>query len=306
MLNTRLRPRPGLTVAELIVALTISGVVLALVSAITFRQHRFYVGAFERLALAGELRETAALLPIDLRGASTGGGDIRPGQARDTSLELRATIGSAVVCDVVSGRVVLAPMPATGPSFMAFLVAVQANDTAWVLSTVDTAEVWLPRRITSLSTTGAGNCPPDGPVLAGDALTTARTSLVLDTLDSSLRPGAVLRLTRPMRYSMYRASDGAWYLGQREWNPSTIRFNTIQPVTGAFLAPAGGGLRFRYVDSSGVELPSGTSSTQSIARIDVALAAETRKAVESYATGGTGLRRRADSLSLAIRVRNRR
>jgi prepilin-type N-terminal cleavage/methylation domain-containing protein len=304
MLNPR--QRSGFTLAELIVALTIGGVVLALVSAIAFRQHRFYVGAFERLALAGELRETAALLPIDLRGASTRAGDIRPGQARDTSLEVRATIGSAVVCDVIAGRVVFAPVPATGPSFAAFLVAPQTNDTAWVLSTADTAELWLPRRMTSLSTTVAGNCPPGGPVLGGDALTTARTSVSLDTVDASIRPGAILRLTRPLRYSLYRASDGVWYLGLREWNPSTIRFNTVQPVTGAFLAPAGGGLHFRYFDSSGVELPSGTSSTQSIARIDVALVAETRRAVENVGAGASGLRRRADSVSLTLGIRNRR
>jgi len=305
MLTAAQAPRAGVTLAELLVAISLTGIVLALVSALAFRQQRFYAGAFARLALAGELRETAALLPVELRGIATSAGDIRGGEARDTSLEFRATIASAIVCDVIGGRVVLPPPAPAGTTFAALLATPQANDTAWVLMTVDTTEVWQPRRITAVTSMSGGSCTGGAPPVSGGSLTSPRVALGLDTLDPTIRAGVPLRITRPERYSVYRASDGAWYLGQRDWNPTTMRFNTIQPVTGAFLAPASGGLRFRYADSSGADLPSGTMNTRSIALITIALRAETRRAVEAL-NGGGGLRPRADSLVIAVRPRNRR
>jgi hypothetical protein len=300
----RARARPGVSVAELAVALTIGGIILALVSAIAFRQQRLFSGTFARTALAAELRETAALLPIDLRGLSVEQGDIRAGEARDTSLEIRATIGSGIVCDTVSGRLVLTPSTSSAPTLTGIVATPQANDSIWLLAPVDTTEMWIPRRIIALTTTSPGQCAAGAPILSGDALTTSRLAIALDTLDTSARPGAVIRFTRPTRYSIYRASDGAWYLGQRDWNPSTGRFNTTQPVTGAFLSPASGGLRFRYFDSSGVELPSGTANTRVVARIDIGLTAETRRLVEIEGSPSTTRRRRSDSASLVIHPRN--
>jgi hypothetical protein len=65
-----------------------------------------------------------------------------------------------------------------------------------------------------------------------------------------------VRFTRRVRVSTYRSSDGEWYLGLREWNPSLERFNTIQPVAGPLL-PHGGsppGFRLEYRDASGAQL----------------------------------------------------
>ena len=299
------RLRHGFTLAEMLVALTIGGAVLALVSAIALRQQRFYASTRARLAVAAELRETAAILPIDLRGVAVSAGDIRSGEARDTSLEFRATIASAVVCDVAAGRVALAPASTSGTtSFSSSLTSPQPNDSAWVLSAVDTNEAWLPHRITGANSAAAGNCAQGAPTLTGAALTTARLSLTLDSIDAAVRPGAVLRITRPSRYSIYRSSDGAWNLGLREWNPATGKFNIIQPATGAFLAPASGGLRFRYFDSTGAELPPGSSATRAIALVGITLRAETKQAVELIGSRSTALMRRADSVTLMTRPRN--
>lgn len=303
MLTTTPRSRSGLTLAELLMAITIAGVLLALTSVIAVRQRRFYASTLARIAVSAELRETAAILPIDLRGVGVGAGDIRPGEARDTSLEFRATIASAVICDVASGRAILAPTSAAGTTFAGLLTPLQETDTAWVLASVDTSEIWLPRRILATTTAAAGSCAHGAPTLAV-ALTSPRVSLTLDSLDASTRPGGVVRVTRSVRYSIYRSSDGSWYLGQREWNPSTARFNTIQPVSGAFLAPGLGGLRLRYFDSSGAELPSGTASTRSIALVGVTMTAETKHSVEGTGSPNTALLRRADSITLAIRPRN--
>ncbi|HET9424602.1 MAG TPA: hypothetical protein VFO55_04450, partial [Gemmatimonadaceae bacterium] len=83
-------------------------------------------------------------------------------------------------------------------------------------------------------------------------------------------PGMPLRVTRPWRYSLYRASDGLWYLGAREWNAALSRFNTIQPVGGPFLSAASSGLRFTYADAGGNALVPGMSNTHDIALIEVA------------------------------------
>ncbi len=49
-----------------------------------------------------------------------------------------------------------------------------------------------------------------------------------------------MRVTRPIRYSLYHASDGSWYLGARDWNDASARFNTIQPLAGPFRSPGAG------------------------------------------------------------------
>ncbi len=147
-------------------------------------------------------------------------------------------------------------------------------------------------------------------MLSGVALAVGRASYRLDSASSApaatATPGVPIRVTRPARYSLYRASDGAWYLGQRDWNPATLRFNTIQPVSGPFLSAASDGLHFRYFDSTGAELPSGTSSTRSIALIRIALNAQTQRVVHASGFAVTSAGRHADSVLVTVRARNRR
>ena len=70
---------------------------------------------------------------------------------------------------------------------------------------------------------------------------------------------------------MYRAGDGRWYAGIRDFSPAASRFLAAQPVAGPFLRAARGGVRtgFRYFDASGNALvPDGTNE-RSIARVRV-------------------------------------
>jgi hypothetical protein len=243
-------------------------------------QQRFYASTRARLALAAELRETAAILPIDLRGVGVGAGDIRAGEARDTSLEFRATIASAVVCEVANGRVILAPASTTGATFSGSLTSPQRTTRRGCSAqSIPTRPGY---RIASRRPTRAtaGNCAQDAPVLTGASLAAARLSLTLDSVDAVVRPGAVLRISATVALQHLTIIRRRVVPRTARVEPSTGNFNTIQPVTGAFLAPASGGLRFRYFDSSGAELPSGMSSTRAIALVGVTLKAETRQAVE--------------------------
>ena len=261
------------------------------------------------IALAGQLRETTALLPVDLRSIATGSGDIPAGGARDTSLEFRATFGSAVVCDTLHGALVLSPAATSTPGapvFSGLLAAPQPGDTVWILSVGDSTPRWISRRLTSVGSTPGGACASGGPLLTALARAITRVTLQLDSGMSTGVVGAPVRFTHLLRYSLYKASDGAWYLGQRDWNASTLKFNTIQPVSGPFLSAASRGVAFHYFDTAGVEVPSGSAQTTSVAIVRMIARGETRRInrIGGYAVNASG--RHTDSVALTVLLRNRR
>jgi hypothetical protein len=292
--------RDGYSVVELLVALTVGAIAIGVVGAVSFRQQRFHrdvVAATERFE---QLDQATALVPVALRSIATTEGDIPSGGARDTSLEFRATITTAVVCDSGHGSLVLAPVH-TGPPWLAsILERPDAGDTVWSLTMIGAGESWTPRAIIAVidSTTTCligGLSPWAGP--------SARPSLVL-RVGSPLpaAQGLPVRITRAWKYSIYHASDGDWYLGAREWNAGTLRFNTIQPVSGPFVSAAAQGVAFRYYDSAGVAIASGGSDTRGIALIQVAFRVDSAlpgKFAHAIAVNGSS------STSIALRNRPR-
>ena len=83
--------------------------------------------------------------------------------------------------------------------------------------------------------------------------------------------GTPVRVTRWERWVVYRAGDGRWYVGIREFSPATSRFVAAQPIAGPFLHATRGGLRtgFRYFDAwDDALVPDGTNE-RSIARVRV-------------------------------------
>ena len=295
--------RRGVTLIELIVAMTVGGIALALIAVISVRQQRLYADVADRAALTGQLRQASAVLPIELRGASAVAGDIR--EARDTAIELRSTIAAAVVCDTLAGSIVLAPATAGATAFAGYLTAIAAGDTAWVLSRGDSTDTWIPYPLSGASSLAPGQCGALGPRLNATARAIARVSVRLGpTAPPANLIGSVLRVTRPVRYSLYRGGDGRWYLGLRDWNDVSSHFNTIQPVSGPFSSASSRGLVFQYVDSAGNVLPNPVSDPRSIALIRVDLRGQSRTAMRAFAVGAQG--KSTDSVHLAIALRNRR
>ena len=117
-------------------------------------------------------------------------------------------------------------------------------------------------------------------------------------------PGTPIRVTRPLRYSLYRASDAQWYLGEREWSNASARLSTIQPVAGPFLAAASGGVVFRYSDSLGRTLSSPVGDPASIGFIRVELRGQTRNAMRALGSTRASTPH-VDSSFIAIGPRNR-
>ncbi|MDB4874724.1 MAG: hypothetical protein JWM41_1170 [Gemmatimonadetes bacterium] len=296
--------RRGVTLLELVVVLVVGGGALGLIASISLRQQRVFGDLADASALAGQLRDAEAILPIDLRGASSGAGDIR--EARDTSIELRATIASAVVCDTIGGAFVLAPAGLGAATFNGSSAPIEAGDSAWLLTMPDSIEAWQPFRVATVSAAAPGACVASAPQLPAADRLLARVALALESPPSlALSVGQPLRVTRPLRYSLYHASDGAWYLGERDWNNATRRFNTIQPVSGPFLSASAGGLTLGYADSAGSALSAPVSDTRSIATVRVDFRGQTRTSTRVLgAAAANG--KRGDSAGIVVLLRNRR
>ena len=285
-------PPPGFTLFEMMLVLVLSAVVLGVVSAIGNRLQRQLHDTSRRIGTAEQLSTASAILPLDLRPLSPADGDIPSGEARDSSLELRSTIGSGVVCGHATGTLVVAPFSLAGGRHASW--SAEAGDTLWVLSEGDTAGSWraliirgvYPVRTSCSSLTGA----PTSLVFDLDHLAT------IEVQDSvPVAGGSMVRVTRPIRYSIYRSSDGLWYVGLQSWSATTTRFNVVQPLSGPYAPPSPDGTRIEYFDADGNRVPPGASDTRAIARVEWVL-----RGMPGRDTTGT------DSTRVVIGLRNRR
>jgi len=291
----------GVTLVELVVAMTVGGIVLTLVASISVRQQRLHADLTDRLAVGEQLRQASTVLPIELRGLAVDGGDLREG--RDTAVEFRSTVASAVVCDTIPGGIVLAPA-ASGPSpFAGFLTSITDGDTAWLLTAGDSADRWTPLAIASTGTVAGGACDSAGPSLDAAARSLRRVSLILAAVSEAVPIGSIIRVTRPMRYSLYRGGDSRWYLGARDWNSAANRFNTTQPVSGPFASAAARGLEFQYFDTSGAALARPVVDPRDVASIRITIRGQTRRAMRAFSSAHG---RAGDSAVVTLSIRNRR
>src|SRR6202000_596591 len=108
------------------------------------------------------------ILPLDARAASATLGDIR--DARDTALELRSQVASAIVCDTSLGALILSPESPASSSAAGYAAPIEANGSAWTFVANDSAETWVPARITSVGSARPGPCATAGPLLDATSL----------------------------------------------------------------------------------------------------------------------------------------
>lgn len=287
------RARLGFTLLETLLALLLTSLVVGIISAVGTKLQRQLAGTLARLAAREELSASAAILPLDLRSLSPAAGDIRAGEARDSSLEFRAAVATGVICASSPSSIVLAPyLLANGRNLRP---SIQAGDTLWILTDADTGESWRPVSIRGVHA-AAGACPRASD-LTSRSVFDLDHQLALDLRDSIADTAVVSgRITRPIRYSLYRAGDGLWYLGLRTWTAATAQFSGIQPVAGPFAAPSGNASRIEYFDSAGTRISSGTPDPRGIARIEWLLAA----------APAPGDGRTPDSVRIVVAIRNRR
>jgi prepilin-type N-terminal cleavage/methylation domain-containing protein len=301
-------PHLGFTLIELMLVITMLGIVVALTAPMLSRQQRFAHGVREVVEQRTQLRQATAILAAELRSISPADSDIIA--LSDSAIDMRAHIGSAVICDTAADRqgFDLPPtQPTSGNALAAFTDRPQTGDIAMIFNvgTSDSTgdDTWQRAVITGVAnTTSACNTSP----LASDPrdASAARTRITISALlAAGVAPGAVVRFTRRVKYRLY-SSGGEWYLGRADWNGAA--FSTVQPVSGPYrpyASPAIGtsGLAFAFVDSAGTLIATFARAT-AVASVAITTRAMTKASVrvDGWARGPY-----ADSLALRVALRNR-
>ena len=275
--------RRGISLVELVVSMAVLGLVLSLVGRTLVGQQRLYGDLHLREMRTRAMQQGTQILAAEVESLAADDGDVVSGQATDSAVEFHALIGSAVTCDLHGSTVRLPPaVDGNAPGFAAFVATPDVGDRLLAFDGESGAEQWRAWAIVAVQRGGAP-CTWAG----------SQEGFTL-TLDSVVTGGpfTAVRITRRTRYSLYRGGDQEWYLGMRDWNSGAGHFNSIQPVSGPFLAyhapPASSGLRFSYADSNGVALGTPVANGASVRRVDVVVRVQ---------SGG-------DSLSRLIAVRH--
>lgn len=254
--------RAGFTLVELLIAVVVSSIVGAATLTLTVHHERL-ARALDRILISRRaIREASDALRYDLRTLAPRRQAIYA--IGETFVEFRLPAGFSVACAIDTTRTVVSipARSATVPSLTSWIVAPEAGDTVMVLlpaADPDSA-TWSNAQLSSAPVRSRA-CPPE----FADAGDSAASLALRLTTPLSVRAGvgAAIRLFRRARYELYRASDGAWYLGFQDClatraTPCAI----IQPVAGPYRAR---GIQFRFLDSAAAP----TTLPSAVARIDV-------------------------------------
>jgi prepilin-type N-terminal cleavage/methylation domain-containing protein len=239
----------GFTLVELIIAITISGLVMGSIYKVLNGNQRFYRAQNQILDVQQNIRAVAQVLPGELRGLDPDGGDIIA--MSDTAITIKAMRGFSVLCttptagDVTARQIVIRnaltsgyrAMDATRDSLLIF------REGSALLSSDDR---WLHAPIAGST---AVNCT-DG--TAGTRLTL--TGMVNgDSLgprgavgDQGVTLGAPLRTFEVVNYRLYNDGTGTWWLGMRTY--ASGAWSATSPIAGPL--QANNGLVFEYRDAS--------------------------------------------------------
>jgi prepilin-type N-terminal cleavage/methylation domain-containing protein len=296
--------RHAFTLLELAVVLAILGVAGAAMGMLLVRQQRFYRGTRELLYAREGVRDALDVLAGELRGLAVAD-TVR--LLTDSAVEIHSAIGSSVVCQSSDREVGLPHAAPSGNTLSAFLTEPDTGDLALFYRATADSESWEQHRIDAFSRRSlAAVCPAASGFSTAQDVATGLTGFqaTLDVpLSSEVRPGAPVRFVRRGRYSLYRASDGAWYLGYRRCNAIGSACGPIQPLSGPYRSysrdPGATGLLLEYFDTHSNRLTA-TSSPLALARIDVTARAEGAPLpIEGRSF------RPADSATVSIAIRNR-
>lgn len=307
--------RPGFTLVELLVAVTILSLVLTSFTTIIIRQQRFYASAAQMIETRGSVRQAVDVITSELRGLAPGDSDVYA-MGRNF-IDYRSSTGSSVLCTTQNAARTTITIPPT-------TLASQSGLTSWIAPPArgDTVmiydagpqpgtadDVWR-RYVLTADPTPAASCPIATGFTGTAAEATAGWLLQIDAVPTGgaapgLTPptavGAAIRFFRRARFELYQATDNGWYLGYRDClQTRATPCNPLQPVSGPYVADnsdGSGGLAFSYRDSTGAV----TVNRTLISRIDVIARAMTRDAVR---IDGLARGSHRDSLAVSIGVRN--
>jgi prepilin-type N-terminal cleavage/methylation domain-containing protein len=328
MRTTERRKRRGMTLIEIMISLVLLGIVSGVIMRVIMRQQRFYQGVNQIMTQRGQLRQATSVLPIDLRSLSSVGGDIIV--ATDSSIDFMVNVGTGVVCNVVDNKQVAMPpdtlnngqeitswfgYPRPDPSSDGLAYSVYIYNDSSIVGNED--DTWKKfdlvdvHQDASQCLTGFGATVWDvgkkRPVLQVSDPEGKTDPVTFGPLSQYINAGAPVRVVRRVRYALYQAGDGKWYLGFARYL-KTNTYEELSPVSGPYDAyGTASGLGFRYYDVDGTEIASGADSTNRarIARVDLIARARTSANVRAAGIQGGANQQYRDSLAVSVMLRNR-
>jgi prepilin-type N-terminal cleavage/methylation domain-containing protein len=281
----------GYTLIELLIALTLLGIVSFGVHRILLSTQRLYHAQGQRVDVQQNLRAALAILPAEFREIASSEGDIYGMSA--TEVHMRAMRQFAVMCRE----------PAIGSSLGALSLvlfkglfngdAVTVGDSLLLYYEGDEAsrddDSWWPGRVRGVQEPAV--CP-DGSPGVGLTLDLAPATATMRNRAGNIPRGGAVRGFVPVRYALYHSkTDDRWYLGLEEPAGSAIQ-PLVGPLTGS------DGLRLRYFDAAGAI----TQSPDRVALIEIEVGAGAAEPVR----GAQGPHFPAERATTAVSLRNNR
>jgi prepilin-type N-terminal cleavage/methylation domain-containing protein len=261
--------RRAFTLAELLVGLVLFGMVSVGLYRLLVGTQRIYQSQSQQMDLQENIRAGAAVLPAELRELDARDGDIIA--MGPDSIRVRARRQFSVLCDP----------PALGGALSGLRIALRdaltfgrgfnpATDSLWIFADGDESlradDQWIAAGIAAAPT--VTRCPGDSSAAHG--LVVNLTPGPWSNTAGAVSSGAPVRGFETVTYRLYRASDGAYYLGLRD-------AGGLQPLLGPLTTS---GVSFTYFDSTGAT----TSVSTAVSLIRVRLWAQTAQPV--HRSGG--------------------
>ena len=300
--------KPGRTLLELLVTLTVSGILFALLSAAFLGHSRLVAGTTAIAESRSQTRQAQKIIPAVLAPAAPAAADLYA--VHDTLVEFGYTIGTGVVCLAgTSSQLMLAPDSiAAGQQLASWTHTPRPGDLAHIYDAGPLPGVsddrWWTGSLGGLAwvPNGCSGSPLLDPVRdAGHRARVVSIAGWIGPAPVTVPLGALVRFSRRLRVLVYNSS-GKDYLGVSDWDGALFRWSVLQPVSGPYAGGAGTpGIQFRVTDSLGGLLPYGPS-LPGAALLDATL--RTRSATRIRIPGmRPGFR--AESLTANVALRNR-
>jgi prepilin-type N-terminal cleavage/methylation domain-containing protein len=278
--------RRGLTLVEILVALTLLGMLGAVAAGWLDRLRTAYRAESLTADRGQNLRAAAAILPAELREIDAADGDLVA--MGPTAITVRAPRQLGVLCGpplplAAPGMVVLPLYDAPRYGLRDFR---PSTDSLWVLAEDDSLAgprpTWLLGAVVDVA---PGPCPDGGP---GSQLTATLAPPTSPSGVARVLAGAPVLGFEPVTYRLYRsAADALWYIGQQTTG-------TIQPMIGPVTPD---GLAFTYYATDG----SVTAQPRLVSLIEIRVRAPTAAPLR----GSTGaLVAPIDSVVTVVALRN--